>query len=156
MKEIKGDLIHLAKQGEFDIIAHGCNCFCKMGSGIAKQIAIEIPDALRVDSLTKPGDINKLGNYTVAKIFNGGKEMGIILNCYTQYGYKSRFKPNLKPIDYEALTLCLRKINHNYKGKKIGLPLIGAGLAGGDWNIIKQIIEGELKDMDTTIVHFEK
>jgi len=30
---------------------------------------------------------------------------------------------------------------HEYKGMKIGLPLIGAGLAGGDWNVIEKIIE---------------
>ncbi len=25
IKEITGDLIYLAKQGEFDVLAHGCN-----------------------------------------------------------------------------------------------------------------------------------
>ena len=49
----------------------------------------------------------------------------------------------------------MRKINHNYRNKRIGLPLIGAGLAGGDWNRIKKIIEKELCDMDVTIVHFK-
>ena len=34
-KEVKGDLIKLTLEGEFDVIAHGCNCFCTMGSGIA-------------------------------------------------------------------------------------------------------------------------
>jgi len=59
-------------------------------------------------------------------------------------------------LDYNALTLCLRKINHKFSGHKIGLPKIGAGLAGGDWDIIKTIIERELKDMDVTIVYFKK
>jgi O-acetyl-ADP-ribose deacetylase (regulator of RNase III) len=31
MKVIKGDLIQLAKDGKFDLIVHGCNCFCTMG-----------------------------------------------------------------------------------------------------------------------------
>ena len=35
IKYIKGDLIKLAQKGKFDIIAHGCNCFCTMGAGIA-------------------------------------------------------------------------------------------------------------------------
>lgn len=152
MKEIKGDLIKLAKEGNFDFIAHGCNCFCRMGSGIAKQVAKEIPDAVIKDNLTIPGDINKLGNYTMGVIKSDNKIVGEIFNCYTQYGHN----PSDKPLDYEALTLCLRKINHEFKGGKIGLPTIGAGLGGGDWNIIKQIIETELKDMDVTIVYFEK
>jgi len=35
---IKGNLITLAKKGEFDVIVHGCNCLNVMGAGIAKQI----------------------------------------------------------------------------------------------------------------------
>ena len=27
-QEIEGDLIKLAQEGKFDVIAHGCNCFC--------------------------------------------------------------------------------------------------------------------------------
>ena len=38
MKTVKGDLIHLALAGEFDVIVHGCNCYCTMGVGIAKTI----------------------------------------------------------------------------------------------------------------------
>mgnify|MGYP001795501660 FL=1 len=38
MKTIKGDLVKLAIKGEFDLIIHGCNCFCTMGAGIAKTI----------------------------------------------------------------------------------------------------------------------
>ena len=41
MIEIKGDLIELAKAGEFDVIAHGCNCFNAQKSGIARQMAEE-------------------------------------------------------------------------------------------------------------------
>lgn len=37
--EVNGDLIKLAKRGEFDVIGHGCNCFCTMGAGIAPQMA---------------------------------------------------------------------------------------------------------------------
>ena len=42
---IKGDLIKLAQAGEFDVIVQGCNCFNTMGSGLAKQIKAEIPEA---------------------------------------------------------------------------------------------------------------
>ena len=38
MKIIQGDLLQLAKQGDFDVIIQGCNCFCTMGAGIAKSI----------------------------------------------------------------------------------------------------------------------
>jgi O-acetyl-ADP-ribose deacetylase (regulator of RNase III) len=38
-REIPGNLITLALEGTFDVIAHGCNCFCTMGAGIAPQMA---------------------------------------------------------------------------------------------------------------------
>ena len=36
--EINGDLIKLALEGKFDVIAQGCNCFCTMSAGIAPQM----------------------------------------------------------------------------------------------------------------------
>lgn len=30
-QEVDGDLIELAKKGEFDVIAHGCNCRIRTG-----------------------------------------------------------------------------------------------------------------------------
>ena len=61
-----------------------------------------------------------------------------------------------KPVDYEAIVLCMRKINHIFKGKHIGLPMIGAGLAGGSWSSIRQIIQTELKDCNVTVVIYDK
>jgi len=152
IKEIKGDLLKLAKAGEFDMIIHGCNCFCKMGSGIAKQIKEQFPKAYEVDQETKEGDINKLGTYTLAQVTPYGHPMLFIVNAYTQY----RYGTDKVQVDYEALTLVMRKINHDNSGIRIGLPLIGAGLAGGDWNRIKKIIETEFTKNKVTIVHYSK
>jgi O-acetyl-ADP-ribose deacetylase (regulator of RNase III) len=159
-KEIEGNLIDMALDGEFNLIGHGANCFCKMGSGIAKEIAARIPDAVRTDNETEKGDIKKLGNFTYGNIWNVEEEKrtgeeklkGYILNLYTQYNYGTY---SIK-VDYEALTLCMRKINKLYKGYTIGLNKIGAGLAGGNWDKIKKIIQTELVDMDVTIVHYKK
>jgi O-acetyl-ADP-ribose deacetylase (regulator of RNase III) len=151
-KEIEGNLIDMALNGDFNLIGHGANCFCKMGAGIAKEIAVRIPDAVRADNETRKGDINKLGNFTYGGIWDGDKLRGFILNLYTQYNYGT---DSIK-VDYEALTLCMRKINKKYKGYTIGFPLLCAGLAGGNWDRIKKIIQTELVDMDVTIVHFKK
>jgi O-acetyl-ADP-ribose deacetylase (regulator of RNase III) len=174
MKYIDGDLIELAKQGMFDVIAHGANCFCVMGSGIAPQMAKAFKcDIFPMESNQYRGDINKLGtiDYAIHSIFVkkpinyngavdlvtdfGGKDLYVI-NAYTQYRYGRNHEDGDKsPVDYEAITLCMRKINHLFKGKTIGLPKIGAGLAGGDWNIISKIIERELKDMNIIIVNYK-
>ena len=157
MEEVNGNLIKLALEGNFDIIAHGCNCFCRMGSGIAPQIKEAFPGAGSVDQLTKTGDIMKLGTYTYvnAPYYDESVKLTktlIVINAYTQYNYDAK----TKPLDYEALTLCMRKINHNYPGKTIGLPKIGSGLAGGHWPYIKTIIKAELKDMNIIIVNYVK
>lgn len=150
MKEIEGDLIELAKAGKFHMIVHGANCFCTMGSGIAKQIKENFPWAFYADAQTAKGDITKLGNYTKAVITRNNINF-IVVNAYTQYGYGTDFPK----IDYEALALCLRKLNHNYKGLRIGLPRIGAGLAGGDWERIREIISKELTDVEAVIVNYK-
>ncbi len=152
VNEISGDLIKFAQDGAFDIILHGCNCFCKMGSGVAKAVSEAYPLALHADLETKVGDYTKLGNYTVVPSKANKKSANkiiYIINCYIQYNYGRAKK---QYVDYDALRLCLRKVNFRYPNKHIGMPRIGAGLGGGDWNIIKQIIEEELKDMKVTIV----
>ena len=52
MQTRSGDLIALAKAGEFDVIVHGCNCQCAMDAGIAKQIKAEFPAAYAADCAT--------------------------------------------------------------------------------------------------------
>lgn len=61
MEHVVGNLIDLAEEGRFDLIVHGCNCFCKMGAGIAKEIKSRYPQAYEQDRLTKYGDKNKMG-----------------------------------------------------------------------------------------------
>lgn len=168
-KEIKGNLITLALANSFDVITHGCNCFCNMGAGIAPQMAKAFgANNTRVFMLEKEmmrGDVNKLGaieigyynvdSNTIDDVHDGRIDTFTIINSYTQYDVGRNVLTGGPAIDYEALTMCLRKINFTFKGKHIGLPLIGAGLAGGDWSKIKGIILRELKDMKVTIVHFD-
>ena len=45
---------------------------------------------------------------------------------------------------------------NKFKGKKVVLPLICGGLAGGDPDTIKDIIKSELKDCDSTLVLFNR
>mmetsp|Transcript_48489 Transcript_48489/g.117305 ORF Transcript_48489/g.117305 Transcript_48489/m.117305 type:complete len:196 (+) Transcript_48489:130-717(+) len=66
MKVVHGDLLKLAMNGEFDVIVHGCNCFCQMGAGIARSIRHKFPQAYIEDIQTIKGDKSKLGTYTVS------------------------------------------------------------------------------------------
>lgn len=156
-KEIIGDLIELANSGEFDVIGHGCNCFCAMSRGIAPQMGAAFGCHLfPMEDKSMAGDINKLGqiDWKVLNLTGGTTEFDFFEFDLTVVNIYSQYTPNaqIKPLDYEALTLGLRKMNHIFRGKRIGLPKIGAGLAGGDWNRIKEIIQTELKDCDITVV----
>lgn len=39
---------------------------------------------------------------------------------------------------------------------RIGLPMIGCGLAKADWTKVKRIIQEELTDRNVTVVKYEK
>lgn len=155
-REIEGNLITLAKQGEFEVIAHGCNCFCRMKRGIAPQMAEAFncndPELYTMEGKNFEGDIRKLGN--IEYKFYGLKRSKYItvVNAYTQYQWSTE----TKPFDYEAFTLCMRKMNNIFAGKHIGLPKIGSHLAGGDWDRIKEIIEKELIDCNVTVVIYKE
>lgn len=145
LRIIAGDIIDLAKSGEYDYIAHGCNCQCRMRSGLAKQIVEHFPKAEIADSKTKKGDRAKLGKISLIRY----PEVTII-NAYTQFYYGN----DSRKLDYEALYSCLEKINKLMKnGDKILFPKIGCGLAGGNWKIVKMMLEEVLKEKDVTIAY---
>jgi O-acetyl-ADP-ribose deacetylase (regulator of RNase III) len=155
MTMIDGDLIKLTKEGCFDLIAHGCNCFNNMNAGIAKSIRLEFPEVSLVDNLTSRGDRTKLGTYSKTTIYTKYKSHishpVIILNAYIQY-YYGRGKCQL---DYKALLSFLNKIASDFPTDlKIGMPKIGCGLAGGDWLLVQEMIESTLINHDVTIVNF--
>lgn len=147
MKSEKGDLITLALAGRFDVIVHGCNCFCSMGGGIAKTIQEKFPEAYAADLVTPKGDRNKLGSYSYATVNRNGRILTIV-NGYSQY----HFHGADVLVDYHAVRRLFAKIKTEFSGKRIGYPKIGAGLAGGDWHILAAIIDEELDGEDHRLV----
>jgi O-acetyl-ADP-ribose deacetylase (regulator of RNase III) len=167
---IDGDVVKLAKEGAFDVVVHGCNCLSTMGAGVAPQMA----KAFGCDKfeMERSGpSIHKLGNIDYETLYfednktwtkypdEGGQWATIkltVVNAYTQYRYgKNHADGDEKPFDYEAFTLCMRKMNHVFKGKHIGMPRIGSHLAGGEWEQIEEIIGIELSDCKVTVVNYK-
>lgn len=148
IKEIKGNLLDIfdKEDSELDVIAHGANCFCTMGAGIAAQIKKRYPEAYFADMYyhIPVGSIERLGNLSSA-------HNNEVYNIYTQW------RPGANA-DYSALRLGLRKLNYLFKDEKrvqtLGLPLIGCGIGGLEWTNVKQIILDEITDMNLVIVHF--
>lgn len=145
MKYAKGNLVKDIAQ--FDVVLHSCNCFHTMGAGVARQLREAYPEVYLADyHSTKYADRGKMGTYSKADI--GGT---VVLNCYAQYDYDA----TKKPFDYDAFRKVLVNVKREYSGKKIGMPMIGAGLAGGDWKEISKIIREELDGEDVTVVCLE-
>ncbi|QAY00136.1 hypothetical protein EcWhh1_206 [Escherichia phage EcWhh-1] len=143
---IKGDIVALFLQG--NNVAHGCNCFHTMGSGVAGQLAKAYPPILAIDKTTYLGHLEKLGTFTQAT----GNKGQICYNLYTQY----EPGPNL---DYGALVNCMIELNRTAKGllfkPRIYIPRIGCGIAGGDWDKVYQLINLFTPDINLVVVDYE-
>lgn len=135
---LQGDLFQLAEEHKIKYIAHGCNCQGVMGAGVALQIRNKFPSVYREYQLyCEHNKGSLLGMIEVVPVF----EVDIaIINCFTQdlYGRESFL------VKYGAILECMKRINsHVPEGSKVIMPKIGAGLGGGNWEIISKIIEEE-------------
>ena len=138
IKIIKGDMVESYKNNELDAYAHQCNCFCRMGRGIAPLLAKANPAVRTVDNATISGDISKMGTFSLAET-----GLSLVYNIYGQYHW-SQYKvapnrntcyPSLRQGLF-AVMESLHKIQWEQdltRNMTLGLPLIGCGLAGGDW-----------------------
>lgn len=147
VRHIIGDLVRDA--ADYQVIGHGCNCFTSFGAGIAPQIKAKFPEAFVVDCETVKGDKDKLGTITYTKI----QDEPVVVNIYSQYGFARQHGE--VALDYDALRKGLRAMKQKFSGKTFGLPKLGAGLAGGSWEIIEKIIEEEMRGEYVTIVTWE-
>ncbi len=166
-KEIEGDLFGEIFSELYDVSLQGLNCYNTQGAGLVIPFKKYFQTDKFPMELAGRGDINKLGQIDCKDFYlKDGKVFGendftismkriTICNCYSQFHYGMNHADGTnKPADYEALALCLRKINYKFKGLRIAMPLICGGLAGGDPDIIREIIKKEFKDCDVTLVLF--
>jgi len=142
LKYVKGDLFST----DCDIIGHGCNCRGVMGSGVAKIVREKYPKAYNAYRELYEQDGLWLGDIQFV-LQNDGK---YVANCMTQDGYFPRHVVN---VDYVALEKCMWELKRfaREKSLSIALPKIGAGLAGGDWNTIEEILNKVFFNYDVTV-----
>lgn len=141
---IYGDLIGLANAGHFDVVINPANCFHKMGAGFAGQVRKVWPEVYQRDLETPKGYLKKLGSISSTTLPSGL----IVVNGYTQFKY-SRTE---EVVDYSAIESVFRIIKEDYSGKRIAYPMVGAGLARGNWTRIKLSIDKILSGENHTLV----
>ena len=138
----QGDVL----ESDEKVIAHGCNCSGGFGSGFAKAVATKYP-GVRESYLHKFKQRGwKLGDVQLIGVGDGsGRE---IANCATQQNYGKAEKGPY--ISYPAVRDVIRELVKSYPGG-FAMPKIGAGLAGGNWEIIESIINEESKDTEVRV-----
>ena len=163
IKTIEGNLLDFPLL--INNIAHSCNCRMIMGGGIANQIKDRYPEAYQadVDFISDEYDHNgqfkhPLGNYSKAKV-----DKGTIYNLYTQAGIGT----GERQVHYEKFWRALKNMQEDLlfiqhetgEPQVLGFPYgISCGLAGGNWGIIKAMIEDIFVDslIETYIVKFNE
>ena len=123
-------------------IVHQVNCRGKMGSGVAGQLRKKYPSIFTeysriVREYIRDGEKNPiLGTINVVPVTN---KLSII-NIFTQYDYGYDGK---QYTNYDAIEQAFTKIKLiNIKNKPVYIPYgMGAGLGGGNWVVISNIIK---------------
>ena len=134
---VEGNLL----TSDCSVMAHQANCQGVMGSGIAKQIRQQFPEAYRAFKHDGRAPKEKLGTYSAARC-------GDVL-VYNLYGQLHFGRFNVVYTDYDALKWSIIRMirslnnwNDFNREIKIGLPYgIGCGLANGDWKIVLPMLQ---------------
>ena len=146
-----GDATCPVGEGE-KLILHIVNDSNKWGAGFVLAISKRWKEPEKVYREQK--------NYVLGKIQMIRVEKDIcVVNMIAQHDVKPTKDNNdsiIPPIRYDALKACLKTVNAIAVRTKatIHAPRFGAGLAGGDWNKIEQIIK-EVVTVDVTIYNLK-
>lgn len=121
-------------------IVHGCNAQGVMGSGVAlavKQMYPEAFNSYRQQYLEHGLILGTAYPYVASNDL-------IIWNAITQEGFGLPYRN----CSYDAIETCFAEIDSclenesvSHIDKEVHIPAIGAGLGGGNWEIIREIIE---------------
>lgn len=129
------------------ILLHGCNAKGVMGSGVAKAIRARHPIAYKIYHEKFETDGLFVGEVIYVQI----NDHRWIANGITQANYGRSRK---QFVDYDAINSVMINVNSFAREqgiKSVAMPLIGAGLGGGSWKIISDIIEDNLIDVQPVV-----
>jgi O-acetyl-ADP-ribose deacetylase (regulator of RNase III) len=138
---------------EIHILCHQVNCFNTWGAGLARQLKKKYPRAYEADCFTVKGDQKKLGQFTFAFIDRDQ----LVVNLYGQYKWGRKGKFTNEEALLKALENLISFLQKMDMGKAvIGFPEgIGCGLAGGNWEEVKPLIEYAFTGTDFQVVYYK-
>lgn len=154
--KMKKELIYAGQNildaiGKPGIICQQVNCQGVMGSGVAKAIREKLPGVYKnyLESLKIYGrnGMSALGKVSWWYDPDKYKEVAFIASIFGQQFFG---KDGMKYTSYDALDCGFEQVGLQAVEEKlpVHVPLIGAGLGGGNWNVIKEIILHRCKDSE--------
>lgn len=146
IKYLIGDATYPIGTGS-KIIIHICNDIDKWGRGFVLAISKRWKEPEIAYHNLRLCD-RQLGEIQIIKV----NPDIYVANMIAQHGIGLNKKGH-PPIRYDALISCLQKINEFaiINNASIHAPRIGAGLAGGSWNIIEKIITETMPNLEIYI-----
>lgn len=137
------------------VIAHGCNCQGVMGSGIAASIRDKYPKAYSdyrdayLATHRRYGKTNylPLGDIIPSQVTN----KLTVVNLLTQEYYG---RTGMRYVSYDAIDrafVSLAKYCVETGHDTVNVPLIGAGLGGGNWRVIYTIMEEAFNSVNRSL-----
>ncbi|WP_336233991.1 Appr-1-p processing protein [Enterobacter bugandensis] len=139
IKYLSGDAAEPLKKNT--VIAHIVNNKGKWGKGFVLSLSNKYSAAKEyyLNSF-KGNNIPELGMVDFVKV--DAQEQIFIANMYAQNGIKKNVNDKKQCVCYASLEVCLEKLSDFALVNRLSvqMPRIGAGLGGGDWNIIESLI----------------
>lgn len=137
---LKGDLFTDYDISKKTVLVHGCNAQGVMGSGVAKTFKELYPEAFtKYVKDTMPIIYDRQHMVGTVSFYEQTDKL-LLASAITQenYGKVDRRYVSYDGVNRACLTIFENAIKH--KHEQIVFPLIGAGLGGGDWNVIRACI----------------
>lgn len=143
MKYIVGDILTPNTDDKAVIVCHQVNCQGVMGAGLAKQVKRMYPDVFELykEKCSQiAAGIGGVGDVQFCCVLSSSGY--IIANIFGQ----DRYGRDRQYTDYNGLKKAFEKIAVSFPHYTIRIPyMMGCGLGGGDWSIVKKIIEDTLE-----------
>lgn len=139
-RKTKGDITQIEAEVPTCII-HGCNSRGVMGAGVAAALRRKWPEIFQPyrEFCERNEHADTLGTYTKVSV---GRNLSVI-NLITQKDFGRDVKLY---VSYAAIQRGFRTIFQNEPENDFVFPMIGAGLAGGTWEVIEDNILSAVRD----------